>query len=493
MPQKKISQDRFKKLNDIDFEWNPHDSYWDRMFAELNDFKIENGNCRVPAIYRKSKELGIWVSNQRSFYKRRKLSQDRIKKLESIGFDWEPFDNKWEKMFEELKNFKSAFGHIDIPQRDKTFKKLGVWLNVQRIKYSSNKISEDRAKRLELLGIEWSPLDKSWDDMFQKAIQYKLINGNLQFSKKNTESIELAYWISRQRKLFAKGGLAIERITLLESIGVDWNPILDSWERNFQMLLEFKDKNGHCRVPYDFHQNKKISHWVSGLRKKYSSGSLPQEQIFKLESIGFEWNPFDFDWEKMFLELVEYNKIYGNCLVPKKKTIYKKLGIWVGTQRQSYSKNKLSPDQVDKLNSLEFDWNPFKTNWEKMYEELKAFQQVHGHYRVPQSYSQCKSLGLWVSRQRKLYSQAKLSANYVTLLNSLQFEWNPETSDWEMMFDMLEKFKAENGHCRVPMRSLDHKKLKCWVGNQRQNYRKGKLCPVRIKRLEDLGFIWKVM
>jgi hypothetical protein len=78
-----------EKLNDIDFEWMPHNYYWDRMFSELSDFKIENGHCRVPAIYRKSKELGIWVSNLRSFYKRRKLSQDRISLLEAFpGWLW---------------------------------------------------------------------------------------------------------------------------------------------------------------------------------------------------------------------------------------------------------------------------------------------------------------------------------------------------------------------------------------------------------------------
>jgi hypothetical protein len=35
-----------------------------------------------------------------------KITQERISKLEGIGFEWDPQNAKWEIMFQRLKNFK---------------------------------------------------------------------------------------------------------------------------------------------------------------------------------------------------------------------------------------------------------------------------------------------------------------------------------------------------------------------------------------------------
>jgi hypothetical protein len=42
----------------------------------------------------------------------------------------------------------------------------------------------------------------------------------------------------------------------------------------------------------------------------------------------------------------------------------------------------------------------------------------------------------------------------------------------------------------VPLRWAENKQLGRWVGSQRSKYRKGKLSEDRIKRLEDIGFVW---
>jgi hypothetical protein len=58
------------------------------LLKRLEAYKEEHGDCLVPAkSYEQDTELGHWVRNQRMKYKRG-MRQDRIEKLEGLGFTW---------------------------------------------------------------------------------------------------------------------------------------------------------------------------------------------------------------------------------------------------------------------------------------------------------------------------------------------------------------------------------------------------------------------
>ena len=64
------------------------------------------------------------------------------------------------------------------------------------------------------------------------------------------------------------------------------------------------------------------------------------------------------------------------------------------------------------------------------------------------------------------------------------------TSDtWEVRFEELKRFKTEHGHCDVRANSSP---LGIWVNNQRSFRKRGSLDPVRYRRLEELGFKWRL-
>ena len=67
--------------------------------------------------------------------------------------------------------------------------------------------------------------------------------------------------------------------------------------------------------------------------------------------------PFSNKWEEACTALESYRNEYGNCLVPQ---VYKTasglpLGAWVQSQRQR--KDTLSPDQSERLDTLDFIWS----------------------------------------------------------------------------------------------------------------------------------------
>jgi hypothetical protein len=102
----RITEDRIIVLSSIGFNWYTrqatYDASWEKRFQELIEYKAIHGHCNVPP---SAGVLGIWVKTQRVGKResdlkklgkqsaRKKpppcLSQDRINKLESIGFQWQ--------------------------------------------------------------------------------------------------------------------------------------------------------------------------------------------------------------------------------------------------------------------------------------------------------------------------------------------------------------------------------------------------------------------
>jgi hypothetical protein len=80
--------DRIKLLEDLGFIWSPRECLWNNNFAELTAYKAKYGDCNVPQGCPENPQLGSWVSGQRRAFKKGKLSADRIKLLDDLGFCW---------------------------------------------------------------------------------------------------------------------------------------------------------------------------------------------------------------------------------------------------------------------------------------------------------------------------------------------------------------------------------------------------------------------
>ena len=108
-------------------------------------------------------ELAIWVCNQRREYRllqeRRhpQLTDERVKKLNDIGFFWDIKEAKWETCSKELKKFKNDHGHTEPPT---TWDNQGllIWVRLQRKEY----INFMGGKRTFLTKERIQRLDEYW-------------------------------------------------------------------------------------------------------------------------------------------------------------------------------------------------------------------------------------------------------------------------------------------------------------------------------------------
>ena len=218
---------------------------FDERCNQLFQFKEEFGHCNVPQKYPSNPPLGRWCTDMRVAYKKIQkgmkptlnVSQDRIERLEEIGFQWQgvDFDEAFEKRCCELIAFKEEFGHCNVPQKYPSNPSLGNWCNNMRVAY--------------------------------KKIQK---------------------------------GVSQDRIGRLEEIGFQWQVVLDydeAFEKHCRELIAFKEEFGHCLVPRKYPDNPSLGRWCGDMRIAYkkiqkgmkTNSNVSQDRIDRLEEIGFQW------------------------------------------------------------------------------------------------------------------------------------------------------------------------------------------------------------
>jgi hypothetical protein len=136
----------------------------------------------VPQRWAEDPTLGKWVNTQR--VGKRKLDRGepsegmtaaRAAKLEALGFDWVPGpkasgaslpnEAAWEAKLARLAAYKEAHGDCNVPRGWAEDPTLGNWVGHQR-EYkkkldrgeSSDRMTAERAVRLEALGFAWQAL-----------------------------------------------------------------------------------------------------------------------------------------------------------------------------------------------------------------------------------------------------------------------------------------------------------------------------------------------
>lgn len=131
-------------------------------------------------------------------------------------------------------------------------------------------------------------------------------------------------------------------------------------------------------------------------------------------------------------------------------------------------------------------------DWEKMFRALEAYRKEHGDCRVPTVWEKNVQLGRWVAMQRYRHKIGELSKSHLARLSLIGFVWSPTDKVWNDMFQRLAKYKKKHGHCDVPSSCPSEPDLANWVANQRHRKKLGSLAVERVRKLEEIGFVWSV-
>ena len=243
-----LSKDKIDLLESIGIEWKVLKT-WEESYEYAVEYYKEYGNLDVKKNYITSDgyPLGNWVYSQKVKYRDGSLSKREINLLKILKINWEIKKvNKtlsWDENYELLLNFYKTNKHTNVKRDFKTFDgitedkdgyNLGMWVSRQRVKYKEGKLSAERIDKLNLLQFSWndSIKVKSWEDAYQLAKNYYEIYNhlNIRTDFKTNDGITededgygLGAWIYLQRKKHNREELEIEKVILLDSIGMIWD------------------------------------------------------------------------------------------------------------------------------------------------------------------------------------------------------------------------------------------------------------------------------
>jgi hypothetical protein len=259
------------------------------MLAALAAYKRKHGDCNVPRKLPDNLKLGEWVGGQRKLRMEGRVGEDRIRRLDELGFVWDIGATAWETMFAELVAYKKGHGDCNVPNVWPENRKLGHWVLTQRASKRKRELSNERIRRLKTIGFVWDPLDAEWESMFVALGAFKKVHGNCRVPAEWPENRRLGMWVGTQRRRRKEGKLSQERISRLNEIGFVWDKLEAMWEDKFSELVEYKRIHTHCNVPAGWSQNPQLALWVARQREFRRTGRISSERIIRLNKIGFRW------------------------------------------------------------------------------------------------------------------------------------------------------------------------------------------------------------
>ena len=278
-----------------------------------------------------------------------------------------------------------------------------------------------------------------WYKSYLKLAKHYKKFGHLIVSKKEDQS--LYHFVLKQKKLYAENKLSDYQIELLESLGIEWEYELlsyeERWANRILQISNFKNTHGHLNVTY---ADLSLYKFLATQRSLFRRGKLKPERISELLALGV---PLD-------------------------------LGRDTGLKEK-----KTKPmSKQERLNIR--------------IQELTDFKNEYGHCNVPRNYHN-SILAEWIHsiRNRKIIMTDEL----IKTLDELGFEFdygkNRNNTQWEEMFNKLLEYKLKYGDCNVSSRYHDIK-LRNWVLTQRKTMKKNTMRSDRYERLISIGFDFKV-
>lgn len=259
--------------------------------------------------------------------------QDRIEKLESLGYSLSPRDDYWEGKFQQLQDFVKERGRFpyDCSLDDLSSpndRRLLWWCRLQRKSYKRFVQEEEEEHAVA------DPTDGFGNDV--KPSRHAL--------------------------------LTKERLAKLESIGFRFDQFEETWNRRYRELIAYRRHNGNCRVPTDYPANQCLAVWVGEQRYHYKKfreqrpNSMTTQRIELLNEIGFEWNVFDAQWNEKYERLREHVRMNGPGRVLSTTRHDREVQNWIKQQLKLYraklrgGTNSLTDEREEKLKALGFPW-----------------------------------------------------------------------------------------------------------------------------------------
>lgn len=203
--------------------WDPIRERFERAIGLLRAFARREGHARVPRGHvERGFALGDWVASRRMENRRKKLSSEQIRALESVpGWSWDPRRDSFEHGLHMLRRFVRRESHARIPQwHVEAGFRLGKWVQHCRAKQENGTLTMDQAHALTALpGWSW----RSRHDRLATALsllrRFAARTGHTRVPVVHVErGFPVGRWVANQRSAKTQGRLSARRIRAIAAV-----------------------------------------------------------------------------------------------------------------------------------------------------------------------------------------------------------------------------------------------------------------------------------
>ena len=396
--------------------------------------------------------------------------------------------------------------------------KLGNWVSNQKHNYKKNAhimTNPDIRKEWEYTlekYTEYLIIDEyaRWRSMLKKSCDYMDTNNKRPSdSDKNSDVKKLAKWVGHQKENYKqKYGIMSN-----QDIRKEWENVLEKYRdylnkdleeqfrSNLKLVCSYIDT--YNKSPSNSDKNpdiKKLATWICNQKKNYSKNASIMENPVIREEWEFllkKYENYLFDskeqWRSILKQVYDYmNAENKSPSQTDNNPKIKKLGAWVSTQKQNYSKNThimKNPDirveWEDALETYKEYLSDIVELWRLNLKNICVYMDVEN--KRPSSSdknTEIRKLGQWICHQKKNYSKnTQIMKNPDIRLEweSVMDKYREYLSDYdEVWYSSLKEVCAymdvENKRPSRSDKNPDIKKLASWINHQKQNFTKNDRC-----------------
>lgn len=425
------------------------------IWEKLNEFKLYliKTNGEYPLIHSDERfadgsKIGVWINQIRNMYRLGKLREDLVSALNEVNFIWGIVDRSPKAYLKKVMEIRDILvdnaGIVSMEVRNATFSdgvKIGAWIDSQRVAYKRGKLSKEKIDLLNSINFVW---DASNDNFFTRVEEIKnhlkeigqtppvsKISSSAAFA----DGTSMQGWFLRMRKMNNDGSLSMEKSDALNLIQKD---VDDNFKMKIQQISTLLKQNGGA-LPRGmdnlrFYDGTNVGKWLGSYRARYKSGALSDDILLAFHEIGLELRASsELVYERKIKELVEFiEKNDGKYPSAESDAFFfdgTNMGKWVSAQRIAYSSGRLSPDKIQALEAINFNWCSkalLDSAFLSKVSELQEYVQRCGVFPSIKSdvkFSDGTRMGTWIGNQRMFRKKGMLSPERIEALNGIHFDW----------------------------------------------------------------------
>jgi hypothetical protein len=361
----------------INFLWETESFLWEKHYELLVKVQTQKKNPDDPTAFRR------WVSRQRDAFRDGALAQDRIDRLNAVGFHWGDSSTNGSNI-SSLYNTSpasasSSLAHDESPQPNSAARSSGSYgrESGSSRRNASTHLHGDgaRAARHPPQNAKRAPASalETWNANFKALTLYKKEHGHANVDSDDRRHSLLALWCKDIRALHRRKELGPDKVRKLRNLGFRWanrkTGPKASWDERFsQLKVLLRQHHGmenllHYAAAAESLRSKNddpslletIVSWVDYQRVLRKHNKLDQDKIERLTAVGLVWDAHQAAWDARYKQLVELTE---RGTKPRDYSSYVK---WEHRQRREFRLGTLNHDRIARLNAIGFRWEPRPT------------------------------------------------------------------------------------------------------------------------------------